>query len=74
MADPVFLCDGELGHGLSVLRKNKKGIISKPFLPHRFESNPSPAHPFRYHLSVIWKDKGHDAFEPRSSFGPWDPI
>jgi len=46
MADPVLLCDGELGHGLSISRKDEKRIISEPSLPHLSKSNPSPADPF----------------------------
>ena len=53
MANPILFLHGELGHCLSISRKDEEGIISEPFPPDFPESNPSLTGPFCDCLSSI---------------------
>jgi len=60
MANPIFFFKGELGHGLSILRKDEKRVISKTFLPDFLESNLSQTGPICDRFpSILGYDRDH---------------
>jgi len=68
MADPVLLFEAQLSHRLSILRKNKKRIVSKPPSSDFFEPDPSPAFSLDNRFPVVRRHNGNGTFESGSSF------